>query len=195
MKKVMLCVVLLLFCGCLEDFTPEQMQALAEQNDVLQKQVDEMQAVALEVAAEIQAAEIVDEAAVAKLAKINEDIDKAQAQMDIIAKALKGVPLTGDAAQDFIAQLQAANAASGGMNPYAIPIGAGLSILSIGLGWLAKWEAAKAAKSNKKYQAHKQGVEKTMKEVSTNPSSEVQIVESKLFKNIGDARASLGVKG
>lgn len=196
MKKVTLGIVLLLSLmlgGCLEDFTPEQMQALAAQNEVLQQRVDEMQAVALAVAAEIEAAEIVDYEAVAKLAKINEEIDRAQKQMKVIADALKGVPLTGDTAQDFIAQLQAANTASSGLNPYAVPIGAGLTVLNIVLGWLAKRNGADASKQKKKYQAHKQGVEKTMKEVSASTTPGIVEVEAKLYTNIGNARAALGV--
>lgn len=196
MKRVMLGIVLvaaLMFGGCEETFTPEQMQTLAAQNEVLQQEVDSLQVVAVEMEKELKAAELLDADAIAKLAKINEEIDRVQAQMDVIARALKGVPLTGDAAQDFIAQLQAVNTASGGVNPYMIPIGAGLSAVTLVLGWLAKREAAKAAKSNLKYQAHKQGVEKTMKEVSGSSDTAVKAVETQLYTNIGDARSDLGV--
>ena len=198
MKRVLLGIVLvvasaLMFGGCEETFTPEQMQALAAQNEVLQLQVDSLQEDAAEIAAVLQATESVDADAIAKLAKINEEVDRVQAQMDILARALKDVSLTGDAAQDFIAQLQAANTASSGVNPYVVPIGAGLSTLSLLLGWLAKRNAAEAAQQKLKYQAHKQGVEKTMKEVSANESKEVKAIETQLFTNIGDARADLGV--
>lgn len=196
MKKVtlgLIMVVALMFGGCEESFTPEQMQALAAQNEVLQLQLDNVQAVAREVAAEIEAAGIVDADAVARLDKVNEEIDKVQALLDVMAQALKGVALTGDAAQDFIAQLQAANAASGGVNPYVIPIGAGLSALTLVLGWLAKRENKGKAKAQLKYQAHKQGVEKTMKEVSASSDSGVVGVEAMLYNNISKARADLGV--
>ena len=196
MKRLLLGIVLvvaLLFVGCEKTFTPEQMQALAAQTEVLQQQVDTYQAVAAEIAAEIQAAEIVDEAAIAKLAKVNKEVDRVQALLDKIAGALQGVVLTGDAAQDFISQLQAANAASSGVNPYVIPIGTGLSVLSIFLAWMTKRLTADAAKSNLKYQAHKQGVEKTMKEISHSTESGVAAVETLLYGNIGDARADLGV--
>jgi hypothetical protein len=89
--------------------------------------------------------------------------------------------------------LQGVNAASSGVNPYVVPIGTGLTILSIGLGWLANRNAGETAKVKVKYQAHKQGVEKTMKEVSASPDSSVVAIEAKLFTNIGDARADLGV--
>lgn len=195
MKRVMLgiivCVAMMFSgAGCEEGFTPE---ALTAQIEVLQLQVDEAQAVAVEVAKEIQAAEIVDADAIARLAEINEEVDRVQAQLDVLTRALKGVPITGDAAQDFISQLQAANTASSGLNPYAVPIGAGLSGLSLVLAWLRKREADEAARQKLKYQAHKQGVEKTMKEVSASSDSSVVAIEAKLFTNIGDARADLGV--
>ena len=193
MKTVMMCVVLLMFCGCEEGFTPEQMQELAAQNEVLQVQLDKVQAVAKEIAMEIATAELVDEGAIVRLASINVEIDRLQDHIDVIAQALADVPLTGDATQDFISQLQAANAASGGMNPYAVPVGAGLTVLSMILGGLAKRNAGIAATVTKKYQAHKQGVEKTFKEVSSSSVAAVVEVEGRLYSNIGDARARLGV--
>jgi len=197
MKRVLFGIVLvaaLMLGGCLEDFTPDQLQELAAQNEVLQKQVDEMQADAVEIAAEIQAAEIVDDVAVAKLAKINKEIDRLQAQIKVYAKALEGVPLTGDAAQDFISQLQAANTASAPVNPYMVPIGAGLSVLSMVLAWLAQRNGAEASKQKLKYQAHKQGVERTIKEMPASANEELNQLGAKLYRAIGDARAVLGVK-
>lgn len=197
MKKWMLtmccvCAVMMFGgAGCEENLAPAQLQALVAQQEVLQQQLDIVQVAATEIAEGLESAEIVDEAAVAKLAKINEEADRVQAQIAVIAEALKDVPLTGDASQDFIAQLQAANAASSGFNPYAAPVGVGLSVLSIILGWLARRNAVEAAKAQAKYQAHKQGVEKTMKEVSVNP--ETAGVETQLYNNIGEARTSLGV--
>lgn len=197
MKRLLLgiiVVVALLFGGCEETFTPQQMQALAAQNEVLQVQLDKVQVVATEIAAEIQAAEIVDAEALAKLAKLNEEIDRVQALMDGIARALKNVALTGDTAQDFIAQLQAANTASGGVNPYVVPIGAGLSALSLFLGWLAKRENTGKVKVQKKYQADKQGRELTLREVATlGKESTPEMLKELMYKNIAKARADLGV--
>ena len=200
MKKLMLAVVLavaLMLGGCEEGISPaEQIQDLTAQIENFQKQINGMQEVAKQVEAEIQAAGLVDEEAAAKLAKINADIDKAQAQMDLIATALKNVQLTGDDAQDIIAQLQAANAASSGVNPYAAPIGAGLTALSIILGLVAKWKANEAAAAEAKYKAHKQGVEKTNIELQTmsTPSGVTpDMVAEVLYNNIGKARANNGV--
>jgi len=194
MLGIMFCVALMLGCaGCEESLTPADIQALAAQQEVLQQQLDTVQAAATQMVEAMAAAGIVDPDLVATIAKINEEADRLQAQIDVIAQALQGVPLTGEAAQDFIAQLQAANAASSSFNPYAVPVGIGLSILSIVLGWLARRNAAAAAKEKLKYQAHKQGVERTMKEVSASPTAAVKAVETQLYANIGEARVDLGV--
>ncbi|MBA7662577.1 hypothetical protein ES703_70606 [subsurface metagenome] len=98
------------------------------------------------------------------------------------------------ASQDWVAMLQAANIASGEFNPYAVPVGVGLSLLSITLAWVAKRKAAEAAAAQAKYKAHKQGVEKTMKEVSASVVAEVKAVEAELYNNIGEARVAFGIK-
>jgi prefoldin subunit 5 len=180
--------------GCKsEGLTPAQLQALAAQQEVLQQQVDTMQAAANKLSEDLAAAGIMDPDTVAKINKINEEADRVQAQIALIAQALQGVPLSGDNVQDFIAQLQAINAASAGFNPYVIPVGTGLTILTMVLGFFAKRKAAEAAEQKAKYQAHKQGVEKTMKEVSVSPKVDVRAVESRLYENIGEARLDLGV--
>jgi prefoldin subunit 5 len=173
--------------------TPEQLQELAAHRDVLQQQVDTLQEAAAKMAEDLAAAEIVDPEVVAKVAEINEEADRLQAQIDVIAKALEGVDLTGDDLQDFVAMLQAGNAASTGFNPYAIPIGAGLTILNLFLGWLAKRNGDEAGRQKKKYAAHKLGVQRTMKEVSASDDEKVRAVETQLFDNIGEARSDIGV--
>jgi len=191
---IMLCVALMFGAiGCEEGLMPADIQALAAQQEVLQQQVDTVQAAATQMTEDLAAGGIVDSDVVAKVAKLNKEADRVQAQINIIARALQEVTLTGNAAQDFIAQLQAANVASTGFNPYVVPVGAGLSILSLFLGWLAKRKANEAAIAKLKYQAHKQGVEKTMKAVSVSPSANVKTIETELYDNIGDARAALGV--
>ena len=199
MKRLMLGIVLCVALaiggfGCEEQMvTPAQLQSIAAQQEVLQQQVETMQATATQMTGDLEAAGIVDANAIAMVAKINEEADRIQVQIDNIAQALAGVPLTGDDAQDFIAQLQAANAATVAFNPYVIPVGTGLSILSIVLGWLAKRKTTEAEVATLKYAAHKAGVERTMKEVSASPDSKVVEIESTLYNNIGEARASLGV--
>ncbi len=192
--KIVLCAVLAMFVtGCEETFTPAQIQVLAAQQEVLQQQIETVQAAATQMTEDLATAEIVDAGTVAKVAKINEEADRVQVQIDVIARALQDVPLTGDATQDFITQLQAANAVSSGFNPYVVPVGAGLSILSIFLAWVAKRSAVEAAAAQAKYQAHKAGVEKTMKQVSVSHVAEAKELEVLLYNNIGKARAGLGV--
>ena len=192
MKKFILGMVLyvvLMFAGfgCEESLTPADIQALAARQEVLQQQLDTAQAAATKITKDLADAGIVDPNVVAKVAKLNEEADRVQAQIDVIARALQGVLLTGDAVQDFIAQLQAANVASAGFNPYVIPVGTGLTILSIVLGWFARRNAAAAAKEKLKYQAHKQGVEKTM----IGKDAELQ---KEIYENIGESRIGLNVK-
>ena len=69
-----------------------------------------------------------------------------------------------------------------------------MSLLSITLAWVAKRKAAEAAAAQAKYKAHKQGVEKTMKEVSASVDAEVKAVEAELYNNIGEARVAFGIK-
>jgi hypothetical protein len=57
-----------------------------------------------------------------------------------------------------------------------------------------KRKAAEAAAAQAKYKAHKQGVEKTMKEVSASVVAEVKAVEAELYNNIGEARVVFGIK-
>ena len=188
--EIVLCAVLAMFViGC----EPSSVQELAAQQDVLQQQIEIVQAAATQMTNDLAISGIVEQDTVDKVAKINAEADKVQAQITLLAQALKDVPLTGDTAQDFIAQLQAANIASSGFNPYVLPVGTALSILSIILGWFVKRNAGIAAAAETKYQAHKQGVERTMKEVSASPNAGVKAVESQLYDNIGEARANLGV--
>jgi len=135
-------VSLFAFAGC-QSITPADLQSMAAQQTVLQQQVDAMQASADKLSADMAAAGIVDPNTQQKIAKINAEADKVQAQIDTIAQAIKSVTLSGDTGQDWISLLQAANAASAPVNPYALPVGAGLTLLSVIFGWLKKKDADK----------------------------------------------------
>ena len=54
-------------------------------------------------------------------------------------------------------------------------------------------EQTEADAATRKYKAHKVGVERTMKEISSSTTAGIRQVESMLFSNIGNARRSLGV--
>lgn len=126
-------------------------------------------------------------------AKLQEETARVQPQVQDIATAVQGQELTGDELADWIALLQVGNAASTPFNPYAIPIGAGLTALSAILGAFARKKSIEADTYAKKYKAHKQGVELTMKECSASDISRVRLIESNLYENIGEARKNNGV--
>ena len=196
--KISLAVIVLLTIGifiggCENKITPANLQAMAAQQQVLQTQVDQAQALAAQLAADMQAAGVVDPNLSVKIAAINQQADKWQEQANSIGTAITQVKLTGDTNLDWLAMIQAANTASAPVNPYAVPVGAGLSLLSLILGWIAKRKADEAAAAQAKYQAHKQGVELTMKEVSASTDESVRAVETQLYNNIGDARVKNGL--
>jgi hypothetical protein len=124
----------------------------------------------------------------------NADVDRLQATIQQVTTALqKGDYSDSRGLLTLIQSAQAANAATAPWNPYAALIAAALTILSTLLGLAYKKKSSEALALALKYQAHKQGVEKTMKEVSTSTDVEVAKVELSLYDNIGAARSALGV--
>lgn len=125
--------------------------------------------------------------------KVQKETGRVAPQVQDVVTAVKNQELTGNELADWIALLQAGNAASTPFNPYAIPIGAGLTALSAILGAFARKKSIEADTYAKKYKAHKQGVELTMKECSASDISRVRLIESNLYENIGEARKINGV--
>ena len=121
-------------------------------------------------------------------AKLQEETARVVPHVAEIAKAVESQELTGDQLQDWIALLQAGNAASSPFNPWTVPIGAGLTCLSAVLGLFARKKSVEADSYARKYKAHKQGVERTMKECSLSDKTQVKMIESALYENIGEAR-------
>jgi len=147
MKKLITLAVLLIIStfalyGCEQAITPADIQALTEQKEALQQQVDVLQEAATQMTADMQAAGILDPCTVAKVAKINAEADKVQLQVNNIAAALKAVQLTGDVTKDWLSMLQAANAASTPFNPYALPIAASLTLASFIFGLFQRKQVA-----------------------------------------------------
>lgn len=190
---VALTIGLFVFSGCGQAITPAQIKALASQQQILQTQANAIQTQATQLAAQLRTAGIVDANLEAKVAAMNAQADKYLAEANSIATALQNVELTGDAATDWVATLRAVNIATAPANPYALLIEGGLAAATILAAWFAKRKAAEAATSQAKYQAHRRGVEKTMKEVSASTVPEVKAVETQLYGNIGNARTSLGI--
>jgi len=86
--------------------------------------------------------------------------------------------------------IRAANTASAPVNPYAGPVEIGLAALTGLAGMFAAKKSKDAKVQAQKYAAHKQGVEKTMKEMSAADLPDVRKMEARLYENIGEARKS-----
>ena len=198
MKKTMLimCVLLaLVAAGCEQiSVTPEQMQEFAERVAQLTSSVDEYQTSANTVVGQLEQYGIVNDALVTKIAKANEEIDRVQPQVAAVVEAVKTADVSGDDLEAFLKIARAANAASTPFNPYSPLIEGGLGLATILLAYFARRKSQEAAANDLKYQAHKQGVEKTMKYISASPSVDVKGIETELYDNIGKARVALGVK-
>jgi len=190
---VVLTIGLFAFSGCNQAITPAQIKAATAKQQTLQTTANAIQTQATLLAEQLKAAGIVDANLVGKIAVMNAQADKYLAEANSIAVAIQQVQLTGDTTTDWITTIRAVNTATAPVNPYAPLIEGGLAAATILAGWLAKRKAAEAAIAQAKYQAHKQGVEKTMKEVSVSENADVKAVETQLYDNIGEARAMLGV--
>lgn len=192
MKKQMLmlvaCVILAVgVAGCNEDekITASQLQAFGEPVQELSVAVDGFQVVVGEMLETMQMYGIVGDNTVEKAEKVSEEIDRVQPQMADIIAALMKVDVSGeDEVANWAKLIRAGTQASAFWNPYALPIALGLDLVLLVWALLKRKEAEKNAL---KYQAHKQGAEKTS----------IELEEKKkllLYSNIGNARANLGVK-
>lgn len=197
-----LCFMMLVLAtsGCLEMLTPEQMQQYALQTETLVQKVETYQEATTDVVKKLADLNIIDANRVAKISHLSAEVDRVQGQVIDTALAIKNVELTGDNVQDWLNTAIAANRATAPYNPYSQPIDMVLGLAAAFAAWLAakqikeaKKNAEAAAASELKYQAHKQGVEKTVKEITAGTVSETKAVDAALYTNIGEARASLGV--
>ncbi len=194
----LVCVLALMFgaCGCQQISTvdPNYIKAVAVEVNDLVVRVDAYQAAANAALDSLVAAGGIDPNKAAKILAANADVDKLQATVKQVVAALQmaDYPENGGLLT-LIAAAQSANAATAPWDPYAGLIAAALTILSTILGFAVKKKSKEAIAMGLKYQAHKQGVEKTMKEVSLASSGAVKAVETMLYTNIGEARAALGV--
>lgn len=191
-KRILLLVALfaLMFGGCDEDVSPQAIQQLADQIQQQTDKIDDYQETTSQVIGTLREVGIIDEQTVAKIEKVGREIDRVQPQVAEIVKAIQETQLSGSDIADWIAMAQAANQASAPYNPYALPITAGLTLASLVFGFYersqSKKNAAEAEKNGLKYQAHKQGVVKTM---ITQPVE----VQAEMYANVGEARVDLGV--
>jgi len=205
LTMVLVCAAVIPLAGCDESnkLKPEDMSALVTRIEQASGQIDEAQAIADQIKNLLQTTGAIDANLVAKFEKINEEINRVQPQVQQVAAAIKQADYSpdDDTLMLLLKAAQAGNTASSPFNPYAVPIGLGLSLATIIAGWFAARERTKKAQAEAaaaeyaaKYQAHKQGVERTMKEMSASESPEVRKLETVLYDNIGAARQVNGVK-
>jgi hypothetical protein len=173
---------------------PQQIQGLAAQTEQLSGKIDEFQQQTKLTLDSLKATGTVDANALAKVDKLQSSIDSVQAKTQAIATAVKNAQYTNpaDGVTTALEGVRAANAASTPWNPYAPLIELGLGLAAAAATVVARKNAQAAADAQAKYDAHKQGVELTMKQVSQSKIPEVKAVETQLYQNIGDARQAKG---
>jgi hypothetical protein len=193
---VIVTIVALWLGGCAGlNVKPEQLQSLATQTEQLSCKIDDFQAQTKVTLDSLKQTGTVDANALAKVDKLQSSIDSVQVKAVQIAAAVKNAQYTNpaDGVTTALEGVRAANAASTPWNPYAPLIELGLGIAAAAATVIAKKNAQAAADAQAKYDAHKQGVELTMKQVSQSTIPEVKAVETQLYQNIGGARLANGV--
>jgi len=177
--------------GCQSvNIRPDDLQALADQTQQLSSQVDQFQEQTTATLETLKQNGAVDGNTIAKVEKLQSTINAVQDKTQVIAGAIKNAQYTNpdDGLTTVLQGARAINAASTPFNPYAPLIDIGLGLAAAFAAGLAKKNAQKAAEAQAKYDAHKQGVELTMKQVSQSTVPEVKAVETQLYENIGEAR-------
>ena len=189
MKKcIVVCVMLLMVSGCLESIAligggaaggVTISQKLEQQRQIIRDDIVMMEAEKAEL--EQQLTETKDETEKQKIQLQIKNHDTVLADLrdadEVLEKAQAGLNVNWQDPQSVI--------------PFA---GAAL-MTAYGIWQRRKKKDAESAfgHSQLKYQAHKQGVVRTMKEVSASTNANVKAVETQLYENIGEARADLGV--
>ncbi|MFA5291921.1 MAG: hypothetical protein WC496_02690 [Phycisphaerae bacterium] len=180
--------------GCqMPNIQPEQLQSLAVQTEELSGKIDLFQEQTKATLDSLKQNGTLDSNAIAKVEKLQSSIDSVQTKTAAIASAVKNAQYTNpdDGLTTVLEGVRAANAASTPFNPYAPLIDVGLGIAAAVAASIAKKNATQAAQAQAKYDAHKQGVELTMKQVSQSTVPEVKAIETQLYQNIGEARKTI----
>jgi uncharacterized protein YoxC len=192
MKKWMLIIfACLLFGGC--GITNQDIDNVVSGIDQVSQSVDVYQSQVKELMDQIEEDGLLTPELKEKLDKLGTETDDVQSYMNAVIKAFQEADTGSDVVATLIAKLQAANQASAGFNPYWPYVSAVLGAFSIFFGKKAKDNGDTAAEAQAKYKAHKQGVEKTMKELSASEDTKVKAVETQLYSNIGEARKNVGI--
>ena len=171
------------------NITPQDLQSLADQTQQLSSQVDQFQQQTTATLDTLKQNGSIDVNTIAKVERLQSTINAVQDKTQVIAGAIKNAQYSGsDGLTTVLEGARAVNTASAPFNPYAPLIDVGLGLAAALAAAMAKKNAQKAAEAQAKYDAHKQGVELTMKQVSQSTVPEVKAVETQLYQNIGDAR-------
>ncbi|HBG28604.1 MAG: hypothetical protein A2Y10_08660 [Planctomycetes bacterium GWF2_41_51] len=181
--------------GCqMPNIQPDQLQSLAVQTEELSGKIDLFQEQTKATLESLKQNGTLDSNAIATVEKLQRSIDSVQNKTAAIASAVKNAQYTNpqDGLTTVLEGARAANAASAPFNPYAPLIEIGLGLAAATAAALAKRNAQKATEAQAKYDAHKQGVELTMKQVSQSAVPEVKAIETQLYENIGEARKTVG---
>lgn len=182
-------LIVILGCASCEE---EEIQQLAEQVAQLNANVDEYQQATGEVIETLSGYGLIDEDVIVTTTKISKEIDRVQPQVAVIAEAIRAAEYSGgDDLITILEAIQAGNRVSGAFNPYALYVEAGLTGVIAILGLFAKKKANEAKASELKYKATKQGVNKTMKEMSVSDTGKEW--EARLYENIGVVRRASGI--
>ncbi|OHB60854.1 MAG: hypothetical protein A2Y12_10115 [Planctomycetes bacterium GWF2_42_9] len=189
---ILIATTLVLWLGGCQNVNirPDDLQALADQTQQLSSQVDMFQQQTTATLETLKQSGAIDGNTIAKVEKLQSTINAVQDKTQVIASAIKTAQYTNpdDGLTTVLQGARAANAASAPFNPYAPLIEIGLGLAAATATALAKRNAQKATEAQAKYDAHKKGVELTMKQVSQSTVPEVKAVETQLYENIGEAR-------
>lgn len=128
-----------LLTGC-EEYDPAAMQAAAAQAQVATEKLEAMQEMLAPAIAAIEAGQIVEPAVIEKVNKAQEEIARVLPQVAQVSQDLQAHEFTSSGWQGIVETAAVVNTATSGFNPYAAPISAGLTVLSVVLGFFAKRE-------------------------------------------------------
>lgn len=194
MKKIVLIIVMAMVAfavGC-NDLTPAQMQEWLAHTQDLSSKLDVLQEVSVTNTEALKTIGVVGDNTLEKVAKVNEEIDRVQPQIEAVADGISNVNLTGDTFTDWMASIQAANAASVPFNPWAVPIGGFLTLTTIIGGYFSTKRKKEAEAATAKNAAYKVGIEGTKAAMAAKAMTAPEVA-SLLYDNIGKARAAKGV--
>ena len=148
------------FSGCV---IPDaaQIRQFADEAKRLSDRVDDYQVVVNDVKTLLVEDKIISEKAAERIDKIGEEIDRVQPNIEAIADSVKNADyVDGDDIGNIVKGLQAANAASAPVNPYAPLIDAVLGVVALAAGGFAVKKTRDAGRAELVLDKTKEGISK-----------------------------------